>query len=210
MSPAFTSHCSVAHARSIFIKALASSCTYSSVTERNSTLLRSSNSLRLIVFPSNRLNLSYVCLRCVSVSLSFSFAIRHRSTTTAMPIMVVPVLLLVTILSIGQSHGHRNLLAPSAKNCTIRHAERTYHEGEKLLIEQRLHKVEDCQLQRGYQTCGTHLWFMVNIVCQAIDQQKKKTTKVKSYARRYVKQKLLSEACCEHVCTVSEMTRYCP
>ena len=95
----------------------------------------------------------------------------------------------------------------SKNNCSIQYEDKTLYEGQEIMVEQRLFRVEDCHLQRAYQTCGTHLWFMINIVCQAIEQHKYKT---KGRLRRFAQQKLLSEACCENACTVSEMSRYCP
>jgi hypothetical protein len=123
--------------------------------------------------------------------------------------MLFPAFLLIALVAVNQMDASRILLPSSNSSCTTKHGEWLLSEGEKVTIQGKFYKVEDCQLQRTYQTCGTHLWFMINIVCQAIELQKQKTG-WQGRARRFVEQKLLTEACCENSCTVSEMTRYCP
>lgn len=80
------------------------------------------------------------------------------------------------------------------------------HEGEIIKINKRFYKLEECQLQRAYQTCGKHLWFMVHIVCRTVQIGKKEQN---HRFRRALNKFLLSEVCCHNVCTVSEITRYC-
>jgi hypothetical protein len=100
--------------------------------------------------------------------------------------------------------------APSFnKNCTVRHGLQLLKEGEDITINRKLYKVEDCHLQRAYQACGTHLWFMLNIVCEAVEVQKGRN-RIPSRFRRFAEEDLFSEACCQKICTVAEMTRYCP
>jgi hypothetical protein len=123
--------------------------------------------------------------------------------------MFSPIFQLVLFILINQINGGRILLSSSNTNCTIQHGDYRLREGDKTLVNGKLYKVEDCQLQRAYQTCGTHLWFMINIVCEAIDKQKNRNRPNNRY-RRFAEEKLLSEACCEHACTILEMTRYCP
>jgi hypothetical protein len=123
--------------------------------------------------------------------------------------MFFHVFLLIALVAVNQINAGRVLMSVSNSSCTVKYGRRLLNEGEKVIIQGKFYKVEDCQLQRTYQTCGTHLWFMINIVCQAIELQKQKTG-WQGRARRFVEQKLLTEACCENSCTVSEMTRYCP
>jgi hypothetical protein len=106
-----------------------------------------------------------------------------------------------------QINGHPVFGPKSNNNCTVRYAQHVLHEGDQITLDQKIYRVEDCHIQRAYQTCGTHLWFMINIVCQAIEQHK---YKINNRLRRFVQQKLLTEACCENSCTVTEMSRYCP
>ena len=91
----------------------------------------------------------------------------------------------------------------------VEHGGRFFQEGEDVTINRKLYKVEDCRLQRAYQACGTHLWFMLNIVCEAVQAQKSKTNRASLY-RRFTQEELFSDACCLKICTIAEMTRYCP
>jgi hypothetical protein len=123
--------------------------------------------------------------------------------------MFFPVFILIALVAAHQTTGNRILLSNSNTKCTTRYGTRVFNEGEKLMIKGKLHKVEECIFQRAYQTCGTHLWFILNIVCNAIEAQKGKN-RFSTRLRRFAEEKLLTEACCENSCTVAEMTRYCP
>jgi hypothetical protein len=123
--------------------------------------------------------------------------------------MFFPVFLLITVVIFNQANCGRILVPSVNENCVLEHDSRLLNEGEKVMVNGKLYKVEDCHLQRAYQTCGTHLWFMINIVCQALDAQKSKNYN-SNRVRRFAEEKLLTEACCENSCTVAEMTRYCP
>lgn len=120
--------------------------------------------------------------------------------------MFSSICILILFTVIVQANVSRMRFPSTSGECSLKHGFRSLKEGEKITIQDKLYKVEDCQLQRAYQTCGTHLWFMINIVCEAIDKQKPR----KQRKRRFVEEKLLSDACCDHACTVNEMTRYCP
>jgi hypothetical protein len=93
-------------------------------------------------------------------------------------------------------------------NCVVKHNGQILTEGDVIDVKGKFYKVEDCGLHRAYHACGTHIIFIINIVCQAIEQHK--LTPTKKRFTRFVQQKLLTEACCQNLCTVSEMTRYCP
>lgn len=124
--------------------------------------------------------------------------------------MFSTISIFILFVMVNQVNGLR-MRHPSiiTGECSLKYGNRLLREGDKITANDRLYKVEDCQLQRAYQTCGTHLWFMINIVCEAIDKQKPRTsTRISS--RRFAEEKLLSDACCDHACTVNEMTRYCP
>ncbi len=97
----------------------------------------------------------------------------------------------------------------SDKTCNLKYGKRLLKEGREVSINGKLYKVEDCKLQRAFHGCGTHLWFMLSIVCDGIKLQKEKD-KYRNRIRRFTQEKLLSEACCEHSCTVTEISRYCP
>lgn len=95
------------------------------------------------------------------------------------------------------------------ENCTIRYGDEELTEGSEIFINRKLYKVEDCQLQRAYQTCGSLLWGILYIVCEAIETQKLIEEQDKM-EKRYTKEKLLTDACCLNACTINEISRYCP
>ncbi|CAF1485425.1 unnamed protein product [Rotaria sordida] len=94
-------------------------------------------------------------------------------------------------------------------NCSAKHDGRILKEGESFEIKGKLYKVEDCTLHRAYHACGTYLLQMVSIACEVVQQQKRKNPNSIRF-RRFLQRKLLTEACCQTLCTVTEMTRYCP
>ena len=91
----------------------------------------------------------------------------------------------------------------------MKHGENLLKEGEIISIKLKLYKVEDCKLQRAYHVCGPHLWFMIDIVCEAIELDDG-AKRFKKNVRRFTQQKLLIDTCCLSVCTISEMALYCP
>lgn len=137
--------------------------------------------------------------------------------------MSTTILFLFTILIFYPGNEHRaDALALNGK-CGVDHEERFYSEGEAVIIGKKIYKVEDCQLQRAYQACGAPLWYMINVVCQSVEKQKSRTSTlasmtsspstaagVKYRPRRFLRETLLTDSCCERPCTISEMTRYCP
>ncbi|CAF0916561.1 unnamed protein product [Adineta steineri] len=126
-----------------------------------------------------------------------------------MMISSFPFILLIILNAVNQNGGHPTPLSSLNINCTVQHDTHSLTEDEKVTIRGKLFKVEDCNLQRAYQACGTQLWFMLNIVCGAVESQKQ-GRKFKNHHRRFAQEKLLSEACCQNTCTITEMTRYCP
>ena len=96
------------------------------------------------------------------------------------------------------------------KTCTVKYGKRILAEDEVITVNTKLYKVENCQLHRAFHFCGTHLWYMLNIVCEAVEPHIKEEDPFAARVRRFTRQKLLSEACCLSICTVHEMTRYCP
>lgn len=92
-------------------------------------------------------------------------------------------------------------------NCTYQYGSRTMHEGEYIVIQKKIYKVEDCYLHRAYRTCGKHLWLIINIACDAIQGKGKILNR---RAQQNTNEILLTDACCRSACTINEMTRYCP
>ncbi|CAF5189284.1 unnamed protein product, partial [Rotaria sp. Silwood1] len=94
-------------------------------------------------------------------------------------------------------------------NCTKEHEGRLLKEGESVEKNGKLYKMENCTLHRAYHACGTYLLQMVSIACEVVTQQKHKNLNSNRF-RRFLRRKLLTEACCQTLCTVAEMTLYCP
>ncbi|CAF2639057.1 unnamed protein product [Rotaria sp. Silwood2] len=117
--------------------------------------------------------------------------------------------LFISLVVLNKADENGTVLPTENVNCTVKHGTYLLKEGEKIIIRGKFYKVEDCHLQRAYQVCGPDLWYIINIVCEAIDLNKEKA-KRDNRIRKFVQQKLLTEACCESSCTVVEMSRYCP
>ena len=94
--------------------------------------------------------------------------------------------------------------------CTMNYDGHSLKESQSVEIKGKLYKVEDCVLQRAYHACGSYLLQMVSIACEILDQQKQRKLNHNLRLKRFIPRKLLTEACCETLCTVTEMTRYCP
>ena len=115
------------------------------------------------------------------------------------------------ILFLSNGNVYCRTLTSSGKNvtCTMNYDGHVLQESQSVEIKGKLFKVEECALQRAYHACGSYLLQMVSIACEILDQQKQKNlNSIRS--KRFIPRKLLTEACCETLCTVNEMTRYCP
>jgi hypothetical protein len=124
-------------------------------------------------------------------------------------IMFFPVLFFFILFLFYRIDANEYLSSSSNETCTVKYGKRLLNEGEEILINRKLYIVEDCHLQRAYQACGSHLWYMIDIVCEALDLHGKNDIR-RDRIRRFTQIKLLSEACCLTACTIVEMTRYCP
>ncbi len=118
-----------------------------------------------------------------------------------------PIIILI-LASLAQNIWSIPIIPTKEHGCIIEHDGQKLNEGDSIDITGKFYKVEDCQLQRAYHACGTDIIYIINLVCQAIEQQN--IIPSKKRISRFVQQKLLTEACCQNLCTVSEMTRYCP
>ncbi|CAF0860993.1 unnamed protein product [Didymodactylos carnosus] len=104
--------------------------------------------------------------------------------------------------------------------CLVEYDDRLLAEGQILQHKKRLYKVEDCFLERAFHVCGPNILFMLKIVCRLVKQYTKiingtRTTTLSPLQatlleRRDVSPKIITESCCLNICTVSELTRYCP
>jgi len=110
---------------------------------------------------------------------------------------------------LNQINANEHILSSSNAPCFVKYDKHLLKEGDGITIAKKLYKVENCKLQRAYHACGARLWFVINFVCEAIELQKRESKPYDRF-RRFVQEKLLTEACCQSICTINEMTRYCP
>lgn len=112
-------------------------------------------------------------------------------------------------------------------NCSKQIDGRTIVDGESIEINGKIYKMEDGQLDRAYHACGKHLLTILSIVCELIQHDQRSdsssvksvhsmttsspsTSNIRQRFKRFSRRKLLTEACCLNLCTIQEMTRYCP
>jgi len=123
-------------------------------------------------------------------------------------LMFINPILFFLLIILAPNITSKAITSSKEDNCAVEHNGQKLNEGDSIDINGKYYKVEDCGLHRAYHACGTHIIFIINIVCQAVEQNRI-TPSQKRYSR-FAQQKLLTEACCQNLCTVSEMTRYCP
>ncbi|UJR10892.1 hypothetical protein I4U23_015080 [Adineta vaga] len=122
--------------------------------------------------------------------------------------MYIHIVIFIFLTLSIQNVSSTTVISASNETCYFEHNGEKLQEGDIVDIKGKLYKFEDCELHRAYHVCGTHIITIINIVCQALYKEKSFSTG-KRYSR-FVRQKLLTEACCQSFCTVSEMSRYCP
>ncbi|CAF0893400.1 unnamed protein product [Didymodactylos carnosus] len=94
----------------------------------------------------------------------------------------------------------------SDSKCKIEYDGKMYKEDDTLTIKGKYYKVEECHLIRAYHACGPNVLFMFKIVCRLVEQY---TSNRRRRAIYHYGPKVITQACCENVCTIAEMTRYC-
>jgi hypothetical protein len=110
--------------------------------------------------------------------------------------------------------------------CVVEYDGRYLTENSVLQIRKKLYRVENCLLERVFHACGPNLLLMLNVVCRVVEQHQTTTTPITSlrrptfpssatffhrlYSRANKTPRVITESCCENLCTISELTRYCP
>lgn len=122
--------------------------------------------------------------------------------------LIINLITIFLLILFTQNISSKTTIRSKDENCVVKHNGQNLREGDIVDNNKKFYKVEDCALHRAYHACGTHIIMILNIVCGAIE--KHKTYLHKKRYSRFAEQKLLTEACCLSLCTVSEMTRYCP
>ncbi len=110
--------------------------------------------------------------------------------------------------------------------CIVEYDGQYLTENSVLQIRKKLYRVENCLLERVFHACGPNLLLMLNVVCRAVEQQQTTTTTTtptpgtilrrptaeyfhRLYGRANKTPRVITESCCENLCTISELSRYC-
>lgn len=116
------------------------------------------------------------------------------------------------------------------EQCVVEYDGQYLTENSVLQIRKKLYRVENCLLERVFHACGPNLLLMLNVVCRVVEQQQLSTTTaipgtnhgqstnpspsfdlLQHDFRRANKKtpRVITESCCENLCTISELSRYC-
>jgi hypothetical protein len=111
--------------------------------------------------------------------------------------------------------------------CIVEYDGQYLTENSVLQIRKKLYRVENCLLERVFHACGPNLLLMLNVVCRVVEQHQTTTTTPvpiirrstitpstaeyfhRFYARANKTPRVITESCCENLCTISELSRYC-
>ena len=110
--------------------------------------------------------------------------------------------------------------------CVVEYDGQYLTENSVIQIRKKLYRVENCLLDRVFHACGPNLLLMLNVVCRVVEQQptttpitptRRQTTPSPPippflhhlYTRSNKTPRVITESCCENLCTISELSRYC-
>lgn len=109
--------------------------------------------------------------------------------------------------------------------CVVEHNGQYLTENSVIQLRKKLYRVENCLLERVFHACGPNLLLMLNVVCRVVEQQHTTTTPITNiqqksipasvsfshriYPRANKTPRVITESCCENLCSISELTRYC-
>ncbi|CAF1308160.1 unnamed protein product [Didymodactylos carnosus] len=116
------------------------------------------------------------------------------------------------IKNAGITYTHRIING----QCWIKYNNSLLAEGEILEHRKKLYKVEDCLLERAYHVCGPNILVVLKFVCRLAKKYTEATYKtgtsspLTTFYRHTRSAKILTESCCRNICTIPELTRYCP
>lgn len=121
------------------------------------------------------------------------------------------------IKSIGINYQQRI----NNNQCFVEYDNQLLSENSIIKIRKKLFRVEDCLLERVYHACGPNLILMLSVVCRVVEQHKQ-TNSLTNFKRqinfnsifqsdfiKYKTKRVITESCCENLCSISELTRYC-
>lgn len=117
------------------------------------------------------------------------------------------------------------------EQCLVEYDGQYLTENSVLQIRKKLYRVENCLLERVFHACGPNLLLMLNVVCRLVEkhQTTMPTTTTTTPATNYRQladpsslaiihqfyrrgnktPRVITESCCENLCTISELSRYC-
>jgi hypothetical protein len=108
--------------------------------------------------------------------------------------------------------------------CVVEYNGQYLSENSVIQLRKKLYRVEDCSLERVFHACGPNLLLMLNVVCRVVEKHqtttpitdlRRQTTRPsrkfnhRLYPRANKTPRVITESCCENLCTLSELTRYC-
>jgi hypothetical protein len=105
--------------------------------------------------------------------------------------------------------------------CVVEYDGKYLSENSVIQIRKKLYRVENCLLERVFHACGPNLLLMLNVVCRVVEQHQTTTTPTlqrpiapptfiyRLHGRASKTPRVITESCCENLCTISELTRYC-
>ncbi|CAF1052871.1 unnamed protein product [Adineta ricciae] len=108
--------------------------------------------------------------------------------------------------------------------CVVEYDGKYLNENSVIQLRKKLYRVENCLLERVFHACGPNLLLMLNVVCRVVEQHqittpipalhRQTTSTSKDFLHRISPRasktpRVITESCCENLCTISELTRYC-
>jgi hypothetical protein len=105
--------------------------------------------------------------------------------------------------------------------CFVEYDGRLLGENSVIKIRKKVFRVDNCLLERVYHACGPNLLLMLGVVCRVVEQHKISNTLVNLKREANVlptyyfdptahrTKRVITESCCENLCSISELTRYC-
>ena len=104
------------------------------------------------------------------------------------------------------------------EQCFVEYESKLFAEQQVMRSGKKMYRVEDCLFERVFHVCGSHLLYMLNIVCQSVKKQPASSVAVSFNTKRDAlaldengKQspRMARWSCCKNLCSISELTQYC-
>jgi hypothetical protein len=105
--------------------------------------------------------------------------------------------------------------------CFVQYNNQLFPESRVIKIRRKIFRVDDCVLERVYHACGPNLILMLSVVCRLVEQHKISNEYINTKREANLlsmyhlgptadrKKRVITESCCENLCSISELTRYC-